>query len=188
MYAFMASDSGCERGNTLPLVGVAPGSRSMAQSLDRWGGSWEALDLLNASERSWYSAERSDMTGISNDEGDSGVVAWGLSCMHSLWQWSDHCWICLLVQEIRGLCFSSQGSPRMTGFCGESMAKKRMDSMWREPTFRMRSWVVNLFRPVPNGRPSSAATASRDSHERRGSSWRLANLMSMKLPRCPRVD
>ncbi len=104
MYAFIASDSGCDRGNTLPLVGIAPGSRSMAQSLDRCGGSWEALDLLNASERSWYSAGRSDTTGVSVDKEDLGFVAWNWNCRHFLWQGSDHCWICLVVQEIRGLC------------------------------------------------------------------------------------
>ncbi len=52
MYSLMASDSGWERGNTLPLVGIAPGSRSIAQSLDRCGGSCDALDLLKASKRS----------------------------------------------------------------------------------------------------------------------------------------
>ncbi len=137
MYAFIASDSGCDRGNTLPLVGIAPGSRSMAQSLDWCGGSWEAFDLLNASVRSWYSIGRSDMAGISDDEGDAEVVTWCCNCRHSFWQRSYHCWICLTVQEIQGLCLSSQGKPRITGFCGESIAKRRVISVWKEPTFRV---------------------------------------------------
>lgn len=68
MYAYIASDSGCDRGNTMPLVGIAPGSRSMAQSLARCGGSCETLNLLNASERSSYSTGRSDIDGVSDDE------------------------------------------------------------------------------------------------------------------------
>ncbi len=35
IYFLMVSDSGCERGKTLPLGGVEPGMRSMAQSLGR---------------------------------------------------------------------------------------------------------------------------------------------------------
>ncbi len=55
MYDFMASDSGCDRGKTRPLVGCESGYRLMAQSLEQWGGCCEALVLLKASNKSWYS-------------------------------------------------------------------------------------------------------------------------------------
>ncbi len=76
----------------------------------------------------------------------------------------------------------------MTGFCGESMAKKRMDSMWRETTFRMRSWVINFIRPVPNGRPSSASTASRDSYEKKRKFVKIGKINVNEVARCTRVD
>ncbi len=47
------------------------------------------------------------------------------------------------------------------------------------------SLVVNLMCPVPKGRPSSAATATPDSHGIRGRECVLAKLISMKLPAAP---
>ncbi len=115
MYALMASDSGWERGNTLPFVGIAPGIRSIAQSLDRCGGSCDALDLLKASERSWYATGRFVVEGVSESGEGVNFTSGQWNCRHSWWQNSDHCWICFADQEIRGLCFSSQGRPRITG-------------------------------------------------------------------------
>ncbi len=53
------------------------------------------------------------------------------------------------------------------------------------PVRRHRSLVMNLTCPVPKGRPSKAATATRDSHGTRGRLGVLANLISMKLPAAP---
>lgn len=52
----MASDSGWDRGNIRPRDGEAPGRRSMAQSVGRCSGSWDAFFLLKASRRSVYTA------------------------------------------------------------------------------------------------------------------------------------
>ncbi len=185
MYALMASDSGWERGNTLPFVGIAPGSRSIAQSLDRCSGSCDALDLLKASERSWYSTGRFLVEGVSESGEGVDFASGQWNCRHSWWQNSDHCWICFADQEIRGLCFSSQGRPRITGFWGESMAKRHMRSMCREPVLSVSTWVLNWTSPGPRVRPSSAVTASRVSHVTRGRLWKLAKLISIKFPAAP---
>lgn len=39
IYFFMASDSCCDNGKILPLGGDVPGIKSIAQSLERCGGS-----------------------------------------------------------------------------------------------------------------------------------------------------
>lgn len=81
-----------------------------------------------------------------------GTEGWWLVSRHLCWQESDHCRIYLVVQEIQGLCFSSQGRPRMMGFWGDSKANRQIVSLCRAPVLRSRSSVVNLKCPVPKGR------------------------------------
>ncbi len=98
---------------------------------------------------------------------------------------SDQWVVCLSGQEIVGLCFSSQGSPRMIGVYGDWKTNSRIVSVWKAPVHSDRSSVVNWIRPEPSGRPSSAATAKRDSQATRGILWVLEKAESMKFPAAP---
>ncbi len=153
----------------------------MAQSFERWGGNCEALVLLNASIRSWYSTgsrcvERGAVTS---------PPIWRVRSRQCWRQPSDQWVICLSGQEIVRLCFSSQGSPRMIGVCGDWKTNSRIVSVWKAPVHSDRSSVVNWIRPEPSGRPSSAATAKRDSQATRGIRWVLEKAESMKFPAAP---
>ncbi len=184
IYFLMVSDSGCERGKTLPLGGAEPGMRSMAQSLGRWGGSLDALALLKASDRSWYSAGSSEESQGLSSLSCGWMEGW-LDIRQWRWQDFDHWRISCVDQDMRGLCLSSQGKPRMTGFWGDSMANSLMNSVWRAPVWSCISGVMNLILPEPSGLPSSAATATRDSHGMRGILWDLAKETSIKFPAAP---
>ncbi len=116
IYAFMASDSGCDRGKTLPLDGLDPGIISIEQSRSRCGRSCEAFVLLKASMRSCYSEGTPGIGESSIFWVGRGEVCDRLVSKQFCWQVSDHCSICLVVHENRGLCLSSQGRPRMMGF------------------------------------------------------------------------
>ncbi len=185
IYAFMPSDSGCDRGKTLPLSRLSQDPAHLAQSRSRCRGSCEALVLLKASMKSWYSEGTPGIGESSIFWVGHGEVCDRLVSKQFCWQESDHISICLVVHEIWGLCLSSQGRPRMMGFWGESMVNRRMVSVWSMPVRRHRLLVMNLTYPVPKGRPSKAATATRDTHGTRGRLWVLANLTSMKLPAAP---
>ncbi len=183
MYDFMASDSGCDRGKTRPLGGCELGCRSMAQSLERWGGSCEALVLLKASIRSWYS-----IGSLCAGRGAGlSLSFWRVRSRQRWRQASDHWVICLSDQEMVGLCFPSQESPRMMGVWGDWKTNSRMVSVWKAPVHSDRSSVVNWIRPVPSGRPSSAATAKWDS-QTQGESMSLWKWRVNEISRCPRVD
>ncbi len=116
IYAFMASDSGCDRGKTLPIDGLDPGRISIAQSRSRCGGSCEAFVWLKASMRSWYSEGTQEIGEPSIIWVGHGEVCDRLVSKQFCWEESDHCSICLVVHEIWGLCLSNQGRPRMLGF------------------------------------------------------------------------
>ncbi len=118
----MTSDSCCVNGKILPQVGTAPERRSITQSLGRWGGSCEALDLLKTSHKSWYSMGNPWTTGPSlrRDLGDIGEWEW--SKRQCLWHISDHWTICLVGHDIQGLCLSSQGKPRIMGYKIDGLA------------------------------------------------------------------
>ncbi len=130
-------------GKTLPLGGCEPGRRSMAQSLERWGGNWEALVLLKASMWSWYSP------GILDALQGSGCLPWRMRLRQFFRQNSDHWIICLSDQEIHGLCFSNQGRAKMRGVWGDWKTKRRMVSVWRALVRSDKSSVVNWIRPEP---------------------------------------
>lgn len=129
IQVFMASDSVCDNGKTLPSGGVLLGKRSMAQSLEWWCRSWEALVLLKTSARLSYSGGRLGM-----EEGSNWTVAKckdfrGIVRTHCWRQQSDHWVICFSVHEICWLCTCSQGSTRITGFWGDWMRNRLIVSV-----------------------------------------------------------
>ncbi len=73
----------------------------------------------------------------------------------------------------------------MIGVCGDWKTNSRIVSVWKAPVHSDRSSVVNWIRPEPSGRPSSAATAKRDSQATRGILWVLEKAESIKFPTAP---
>lgn len=155
----MALDSGWDRGKILPLGGVAPGNKSMEQSLDRWGGRLDALVLLKAMARSEYSIGKSEVSvsnsltvNVCTDKGETWLKYWS-------WQIVSNWMICPSFQEICKLCLHNHGKPRITGLLGEWMTQNLMISLWSIPTCMWTSSVMCVTFPSPMGRLSSASTA-----------------------------
>ncbi len=121
MYCLIASDSGWANGKILPLGGVVPDINSMAQSTERWAGSWDAFFLLNASARSEYSEGRSVLVAFWTVGKDGMVEALEIFERQRSWHVVPHWRICPSLQEMWGLCVGSQGNPRMIGWFGEWM-------------------------------------------------------------------
>ncbi len=92
-YFFMASASGCDKGNILPLGGVLLGISSMEQSLERCGGSSVAFTLLNASRRSAYWEGRWTTSECPWVRVMVLTVTGMLWLIHCSWQADPHCLI-----------------------------------------------------------------------------------------------